>query len=68
MEDYIFGYFKTKGTFEATEVSDNSISFIEETKEIITHGNSFGSVGGVTREEMEQYLDELITQALTTPV
>jgi hypothetical protein len=53
MEDYIFGYFKTKGTFEATEVPDNSISFIEETKEIITHGNSFGSVGGVTREEME---------------
>ena len=68
MEDWVFGYFKTKGTFEITEVPENSICFIEETKEIITHGNSFGSAGGVTREEMEDYVNELIVEALNTEV
>ena len=36
-----------------TKIEQVESVIIEETKEIITHGNSFGSVGGVTREEME---------------
>lgn len=68
MSNWMFGYFTSRDTYNNTEIPARSISFIEETGEIMVKGNSFGSAGGVTRQEMEDYVNELIIEALNTAV
>ena len=37
-----FNYIKNKNAFESLEQFDDKIAFIEDTKEIYTHGNYWG--------------------------